>query len=157
MSTAYSVKEAPDLQDWEAYFYSINVEWLEEFFSVTPADEDQLRHPERILQQGGSIVFLLKQEVVIGTAALVMEEGGEVQLAKMGVLKRHRGSGAGKALLQAALHRAKEMTDGMIYLETVLDLEAAIHLYEKNGFVRKGGLHTHPLFGRTTFRMELSR
>ncbi|MFM2136440.1 MAG: hypothetical protein RL021_1840 [Bacteroidota bacterium] len=152
---AYRILFAPALPGWEEQFYSINREWLEEFFSVTPADESQLLNPQRILKAGGAILFVMDGDQPVGTAALIVEQDGSVELAKMGVLKSYRGRGAGSFLMAALIDEAKRITTGVIYLETVEVLTAAIALYERTGFVRAGAPHTHPQFGRTTFRMEL--
>lgn len=151
----YRIVRAPGLVGWEDHFYSINREWLEEHFTVTPADEDQLRHPERIIAGGGAVLFILEDDRPVGTGALIREANGDMELAKMGVLRTSRGKGAGTLLIAALLEEAKSRTDGIIYLETLEVLAAAVALYKKSGFVRTGEPHAHPLFGRTTFRMEL--
>ena len=149
-----TINRAKDFPDWKEQFFDINKEWLEEFFFMTPADRDQLDHPERILDNGGAILFLMVGHVPAGTVALVKDTDGNIEIAKMGIYKSWRGKGLGDQLLQAAVVEARKLTEGIIYLETVEVLTAAIRLYEKHGFIRTGELHTHPKFGRTTFRME---
>ena len=157
MYKKFKVIASEELPGWQHFFYTINAAWLTEFFFITAADEFQLKNPDLIINKGGRIIFIQCDHEVVGTAALVPEEQGEVQLAKMGVLKDFRNRGAGKILLQAAINQAKEMTNGVVYLETAPELIAAIRLYEQEGFERTGELHLHPLFGRSTFRMELMR
>jgi GNAT superfamily N-acetyltransferase len=150
-----TIIHAQNFWGWKELFYSINKEWLEDYFSITPADHDQLSNPQRILDAGGSILLLLVDGVPVGTVALVKESNGNVEIAKMGIYREWRGKGLGEKLLIAAIAEARKLTDGLIYLETVEVLQPAIRLYEKFGFVRTGQPHTHPKFGRTTFRMEL--
>lgn len=150
-----TINRAKEFPDWKEQFFAINKEWLDDYFFVTPADKDQLSHPERILDAGGRILFLFVDQLPVGTVALVKDFDGNIEIAKMGIYKAWRGKGLGDQLLQTAIDEARNLTDGLIYLETVEVLTAAIRLYEKHGFIRTGDSHTHPKFGRTTFRMEL--
>ena len=151
----FSVVKAPNLPAWESAFYTINTEWLKAYFSVTPADEQQLRNVGKIIEDGGAVLFILDHSTPIGTVALIREPNGDVEIAKMGVLEDFRGKGVGRLLLEAAIREARSLSTGTIYLETVEVLQPAIRLYASMGFVRVGEEHRHPLFGRTTFRMEL--
>lgn len=135
-------------------FESINVEWLNEYFHVTPQDLEILRNPQRIINSGGIILFARVNESIFGTAALVKIDIETVELIKMGVSSKMKGMGIGKALLQAIIKEAKNMGAKKIILETAKPLVAAISLYQKEGFVQTSGEETHPLFGRTTFKME---
>lgn len=153
----FSIVKAPVFPEWKDAFYSINVAWLQEYFSVTPADEAQLSQPELIIENGGEILFVLASGKAVGTVALVVDQSGDVEIAKMGVLKNYRRTGLGRMLLKAAISESKALTSGIIYLETVESLVPAIRLYESFGFARAGAEHKHPLFGRTTFRMELQQ
>jgi GNAT superfamily N-acetyltransferase len=153
----FRIVKAPDLLGWEQYFRAINTAWLEELFTVTPADERQLNAAPAILENGGAVLFVLKDDVPVGTAALILEKNGDVELAKMGVQKAWRGKGAGRLLMDACLEEAGALAQGVIFLETLHILEPAVRLYESVGFVKAGEEHVHPLFGRTTFRMELLR
>jgi len=154
---SYHIVKAPDLKGWKEAFYSISREWLEDYFTVTPADEMQLRNAPAILEHGGAVLFVMEGDQPVGTAALIVEKNGDVELAKMGVLRSHRGKGAGRFLMDACLQEAQTRCRGTLYLETLEVLQAALAMYESVGFVRVGEAHTHPLFGRTTFRMELRR
>ncbi|MFM7218561.1 MAG: GNAT family N-acetyltransferase [Flavobacteriales bacterium] len=153
----YRIRHAPDLPGWKDHFKTINLEWLNRYFTVTEADLDQLGHPERILKDGGRILFVTLQDEVIGALALVLEKSGAVELAKMGVLAAYQKKGAGTFLMDAAIQEAIEMKASPLYLETVDVLVPAIKLYASAGFVRVGSPHIHPKFGRTVFRMEWNK
>ncbi|MFM8432405.1 MAG: GNAT family N-acetyltransferase [Bacteroidota bacterium] len=148
-------KKAPYLDDWQSHFKRINLEWLEEYFTVTLADLDQLENPDRILKNGGAVLFLVVSGEVVGTLALVKEPDGSMELAKMGILSTHRGKGFGRKLIMNAIEEAKGSGAYGLHLDTVDVLKPAIALYESAGFCRVGEPQVHPLFGRTTFRMEL--
>lgn len=136
------------------YFKVLNVEWLESYFSVTEEDDKMLSGPERIIENGGRILFVSMNGRIVGTCALIREDEQTVELAKMGVTQTARGKGAGDFLLSAAEAEAVKMGAKILSLETASVLEPAIGLYNKHGFERVGEEHIHPIFGRKTFRME---
>lgn len=152
--TSLTVIKAPEVPDWKDQFYRLNAEWLNEFYFVTPQDEIQLRDTEKILNNGGAVLFAVSNGQVAGTCALIHEGNGVFEIAKMGVSASERGKGIGGVLLDAALEEAFRLGAVKIYLETAKELTRAIRLYQSKGFVVSGPEHTHPLFGRTTFAME---
>ena len=136
------------------WFKSINVEWLNKHFDVTPQDLDILENPERIINSGGEILFAIVGENVVGTAAILKIDVATVELIKMGVDSSFQGKGVGKALMAEVLNEAIKMKATKIILETAMSLVPAISLYKKAGFIQTSGEEPHPIFGRTTFKME---
>lgn len=118
-------------------FYRINAEWIEEMFALEDNDIALLSRPrELILDKGGVVLFAETAELgVVGTCALMVSKDGWVELTKMGVLKSARGLKAGEYLLAKTLERAASLGMDKVYLLTNKKCEAAIHLYEKLGFV----------------------
>lgn len=72
---------------------------------------------------------------VVGTCALLKRGEGAYELTKMGVLSSARGLKVGEILLQHVIEQAKFMQVKDLFLLTNKNCEAAIHLYEKNGFI----------------------
>ena len=118
-------------------FTDINAEWIGKMFVLEPHDEHVLSHPrETIVDRGGVILFIAGADgEVLGTGALMPTGGGGVELTKMGVREAARGTGAGAVLLDALVARGRAMGADPLYLLTSSRCEAAIHLYEKVGFV----------------------
>lgn len=118
-------------------FYRINAEWIQEMFALEDNDVALLSKPrELILDKGGVVLFAEAADLgVVGTCALMVSRDGWVELTKMGVLKAARGLKAGEFLLSTTLERAASLGMDRIYLLTNRKCEAAIHLYEKLGFV----------------------
>lgn len=123
-------------------FHDINAEWIEAMFSLEPLDRDILENPRaRIIDPGGAILFIEAPGIgVIGTCALMPTGDGEFELTKMGVLEAARGMKAGEFLLAAAIDRAAQLKARELYLLTNRKCAAAIHLYEKLGFVHDAGV-----------------
>ena len=121
-----------------ADFRAINAAWIEAMFVLEPHDEDVLSHPRaHIVDKGGVILFAEHPDHgIIGTGALMPTAPGAYELTKMGVREEARGTGAGALLLAALLESARALPDcDTLYLLTSTKCEAAIHLYEKAGFV----------------------
>lgn len=131
------IEITPYTPELKESFYTINKEWISEMFVMEAIDENILKNPqEKILDDGGHIWFATHPELgVIGTCALRKTGESEYELTKMGVLKKARGLKAGEKLLQFVIQFAKEQNYALTYLLTNANCKAAIHLYEKNGFV----------------------
>jgi GNAT superfamily N-acetyltransferase len=128
------VEYTPDLAP---LFHDINAAWIEAMFALEPHDREVLTDPEtHILATGGTILFVeAAGRGIVGTCALMPNVAGGVELTKMGVLESARGLKAGAFLLSAAIDRAAAMPVDELYLLTNQKCAAAIHLYEKAGFV----------------------
>jgi DNA-binding MarR family transcriptional regulator/N-acetylglutamate synthase-like GNAT family acetyltransferase len=118
-------------------FYRINAEWIQDMFVLEENDIALLSKPrELILDKGGVVLFAETAELgVVGTCALMVSKDGWVELTKMGVLASARGLKAGEYLLAKTLERAASLGMDKVYLLTNRKCSAAIHLYEKLGFV----------------------
>ena len=119
-----------------AVFRDLNLAWIEAHFSVEPEDRAQLEDPKaHILDQGGaSLIATLKDEAV-GTVGLVPgHEDRVLELIKMSARQDLRGVGIGRALMDAAIVQARQMSARSIWLETNSVLDAALALYRKSGF-----------------------
>lgn len=124
-------------------FKRLNLEWIEKYFQVESEDEKILNDPEgQILANGGAILFALVQDEpeqaepsVVGTCALIKQQDGTFELAKMAVTEKARGRQIGKRLLAASIEKARQLQAGQLVLETNSQLTAAVNLYRKLGFV----------------------
>ncbi|WP_174287146.1 GNAT family N-acetyltransferase [Sphingomonas bacterium] len=127
----------PFTDDLAGAFHAINAQWIETMFTLEPTDREVLEHPRaRIIDPGGDIHFVAAEGLgVVGTCALQKTGEGRFELTKMGVLESARGRKAGECLLHAMIARAAELGADTLYLLTSSRCAAAIHLYEKAGFV----------------------
>ena len=123
-------------------FYHINAEWIEAMYQLEQTDIDMLRHPrDRIIAPGGDILFVEDPTLgMVGTCALLKTGDRQFELTKMGVLHSARGRKAGEFLLHAIIARAEALGCDHLYLLSNVKSAAAIHLYEKLGFVHDAGI-----------------
>ncbi len=127
----------PFTDDLATAFHDINAQWIQTMFTREPTDREVLENPRaRIVDPGGDIRFVAVEGLgVVGTCALQKTSEGRFELTKMGVLDTVRGQKAGAFLLRAMIDRAAELGAETLYLLTSKRCAAAIHLYEKAGFV----------------------
>ncbi len=120
-----------------AAFHDINAQWIKSMFVLEDHDRHVLTHPrETILDPGGAILLVSSvTHGIVGACALMKTNDGVFELTKMGVLETVRGLKAGEFLLRAVIDRAAAIGMTTLYLLTSKKCEAAIHLYEKMGFV----------------------
>jgi N-acetylglutamate synthase-like GNAT family acetyltransferase len=131
---------SPDLA---AAFHDINAQWIEAMFVLEDTDRLVLENPQSmIIDKGGDILFVEVAGLgVVGACALMpSKDANTFELTKMGVLDRARGLKAGEFLMAAVLERAREMSVETLFLLTNKKCAAAIHLYEKLGFVHDAGI-----------------
>lgn len=119
-----------------AAFRDLNLAWVEAFFTVEDEDRAQLEDPNtHIFDKGGAILIAEYEGEAVGTVGLVPgHHEGMLELIKMSARSDIQGKGIGRALMDAAIERAREMGASQIWLETNTSLEAALALYRKSGF-----------------------
>lgn len=75
-------------------------------------------------------------------------------MAKLGVLKNHKGLGIGRSLCLAVIEKAHELGIDKLYLESSQVLKPALQLYKKLGFVKD--LSSVGLTSQCDVKMELT-
>lgn len=123
-------------------FHDINAQWISAMYRLEPTDRDVLENPRaRIIDRGGNILFVEAAGLgIVGACALQKTGEGQFELTKMGVLESARGRKAGEFLLHAVIARARALGAERLYLLSNSKSAAAIHLYEKLGFVHDTGI-----------------
>ena len=149
----------PEIVQYDPAFNSefkrLNYEWLNKYFYVTAEDNKMLSDPEKIIREGGCILFVRIRENIVGTCALIKVSAEEYEVAKMAVTEMEQGKKIGRLLMNEIIKEAKKRGAKIISLETAKPLKAAVALYQKFGFLPTTEERIHTIFGRTTFRMEL--
>jgi ribosomal protein S18 acetylase RimI-like enzyme len=140
----------PELQP---YFEKLNKRWLEEYFVVEPIDRQVLENPQKyIIDPGGTILFAVSGEAVLGTVALKPVEPGILEMTKMAVDVSYIGLGVGKRFCEAAIETARKQQATRLILYSNTKLAPAIQLYRKMGFLE---ISLQPgLYQRSDIMME---
>ncbi|HYD10525.1 MAG TPA: GNAT family N-acetyltransferase [Acidimicrobiales bacterium] len=137
------VEHAPALA---ADFKRLNVEWIEHWFAIEPADLVVLDDPDgHVLAHGGRIFYAVDDDdVAVGCVALKHEGDGVYELSKMAVSPERRGGGIGRLLMDAVLGAFRQSGGTTLYLESNRRLTSALALYERSGFVERQPPHPSP-------------
>lgn len=140
------------LPEHKAAFRELNLEWIRRHFKVERKDVEQTENPERCLEGGGEIFFVVEGGEAVGTCAMYRTEGG-YELAKMAVSPARRGLGYGDLLMHAAEAWARQRGAREILILSNTVLEPAIRLYKKHGY-ETTRLGPHPDYERCNIEMR---
>lgn len=136
------------------HFYRLNEAWLRKYFYVEEIDHRVLSNPEtEILQPGGSILFAMLGDDVVGTCALMPEADDVYELTKMAVDEQRQGLGIGRALMEAAIAEFRQHRGRKLFLETNSKLTPAVRLYESMGFEHQPSIKPDSHYDRANVYM----
>jgi putative acetyltransferase len=139
---------------FKADFKRLNLEWLDKYNLTESHDLMVLDNPRgTILDRGGIIFLAVAGEEIVGSAALMKEEEGIYELAKMMVAPPWQGKGISRLLLDQCLETARLWRATKITLFSNSQLKTALQLYEKYGF-RHVKVEDSP-FATADVKMEL--
>lgn len=138
----------------QRYFEALNIEWLEQYFTVEPVDRKMFADPVGlIIAPGGAIYMAAVQGQIVGTCALVKRSEDMYELAKMAVSTVFQGKGVGTALVATVEDHARRLGLTKLYLVSSVKLPHAVPTYRKLGYVDSAtGLHE--LYQRSDISLE---
>jgi ribosomal protein S18 acetylase RimI-like enzyme len=140
--------------EYRSEFERLNRDWIEAFFVLEDADREIFRQPDKaVIEPGGEIFFVVDDDGVQGTCAVVPHEPGVVEIAKMAVASGARGRGYGDLLMEASVEFARRAGARRVVIVSNTVLAPAIRLYQKHGFVQVP-LEEHERFARANIRLE---
>ena len=141
MGTPTEVRLVTYQDEYAQDFAALNYEWSEQYFVVEEEDRKALEHPrDYAINKGGEIFFVLEDDRVVGTVAMVPHRWDDVrvfELAKMAVRPDRQGRGYSRMLMDACLEFARARGADEIMLVTNDVLSPAMGLYESAGFQRE--------------------
>jgi putative acetyltransferase len=108
------------------------------------------------LPAGYDAILLARDgEQVAGCVALRPLEDGVCEMKRLFVRSTARGSGAGRALVEAAVARAQELGYAAMRLDTLPTMDAARSLYLSLGFRPVERYNDNPIEGVLFFELRL--
>ncbi len=116
-------------------FIKLNTEWLTRFYWIEDYDQYAMDHVEELIEQGAMAFFALddNEEVLATCMAMPLEED-TWEICKLAARNQYTGTGAGSAVLKAAMSYAECHGAKKEVLISCRGLKQAIHLYKKYGF-----------------------
>ncbi len=106
---------------------------------------------------GGYDVILVARdrEEIVGCVAVRSLEGGACEMKRLYVRPSGRGTGAGRALVEASITRARELGYATMRLDTLPTMDAARSLYVSLGFRPIERYNDNPIDGVLFFELAL--
>jgi len=104
----------------------------------------------------GALLLARVDGRLAGCVALRRFEPGIAELKRLYVLPVARGAGAGRALVEAMLARARALGYARVRLDTLATMQAAQALYRALGFRPIAAYRVNPLAGAAYFELDLS-
>ena len=119
-------------------------------------DKKVLNNPKKyIIDKGGVILFVLLDNAVIGTVALMPTLSKDIyELTKMAIKPNLRGKKIGQKLMTKVLKLAKVKKINKLILYSNSKLINAIHLYKKFNF-KEIDVDKYSPYERANIKMEL--
>ena len=141
---------------YKAYFKKLNYNWIRKYFELEEMDEVVLTNPDRIIKEGGAILFAKLNNRVVGTCALIKIDDETYELAKMAVAEEYQGRHIGKKLGLSAIEKSVHLGAKKLMLESSKKLVPALNLYRKLGFVPVCSDHHKPMYQRANITMQMT-
>ncbi|HYF03079.1 MAG TPA: bifunctional helix-turn-helix transcriptional regulator/GNAT family N-acetyltransferase [Patescibacteria group bacterium] len=138
------------------HFYTLNKQWLEEYFEMEASDKEALTQPEKLLKEKNAEIYFAEfEDTVAGTFCLIPQRDNCIEFSKFAVDTRFRKRGIGTFLLNSAIARASEHHAQKLVLYTSPVLVEACNLYISKGFLFTENDRQH-FYKRSTIKMELT-
>ena len=115
-------------------FVRLNTEWLERFYWVESFDQYAMDHVDELIEQGAMAYFAVENDEVLATCMAMPLDDNIWEICKLAARGQYTGTGAGSAVLRAAMDYAVNHGAKKLVLISCRGLKPAIHLYEKFGF-----------------------
>ncbi|WP_310619528.1 GNAT family N-acetyltransferase [Flexibacterium corallicola] len=126
----------------------------DELHELTPADACHHLTPEQ-MKEAGTTVFVARNDgVAVACGALKVHSSAVGEVKRMFTSRQARGLGAGRKILNEITALAKEKGLSELVLETGWNYEAALHLYESEGFTRCGPILDYPEHPESVFYVK---
>lgn len=132
IDTIRLIASEPDLLP---HFERLNRHWIEKYFTIEPTDIDSLQHADKyILEKGGTIIFAVAGEEIVGTVALKPIDATTTEMTKLAVDEKFQGYKIGWRLVKEIMHLAAAQGYKKVVLYSNTILVPALTMYEKFGF-----------------------
>ncbi|MHB0971779.1 MAG: GNAT family N-acetyltransferase [Thermoanaerobaculia bacterium] len=118
--------------------------------------DDELRNlPGEYAPPGGTILLATDGDAVLGCIALRRIDATTCEMKRLYLRPAARGRGAGRALSEALIEKARQLGYAAMRLDTVPSMESAIALYRSLGFREIAPYRVNPIAGALFLELKL--
>lgn len=103
----------------------------------------------------GYFLIAYIDEQAVGCVGIKPFDNDKCELKRLYVKDAYRNLNIAQCLIKSAIRQAKTMNYKTIYLDTLASLKAAVHLYDKMGFIRINAYYDNPLVNVIYFKKDL--
>ena len=103
----------------------------------------------------GMIILAKADDEFVGVACLRDLDNFVAEIKRMYVKPNYRGRGLGRKILDKLVNEAKRLNIRFLRLDTVPDMESAMHLFLSNGFYEIEDYGSNPLEGARFMELKL--
>ena len=104
----------------------------------------------------GALLVAEEEGRLVGCVALRRQADGVCEMKRLYVRPGSRGTGLGRKLAEEVVRTAREAGYGLLRLDTLDRLDAAMRLYESMGFRRRDPYYPNPLEGVVYWELDLA-
>lgn len=157
--TGWQITQAGHATDWEAAATLIGeyLDWLALDVTFQGTQGELADLPAMYGPPSGAALLARSPAdgAVAGMVGVRRFAGADAEMKRMYVRPPFRGTGAGRALAEAAVDEARRLGYRRILLDTIETMEAAVSLYRSLGFVDTEPYRHNPFPGATFLGLEL--
>ena len=100
--------------------------------------------PGRYAPPSGCLLLAMEGDIPIGCVALRELGDGTCEMKRLYVTPKYRGRALGRLLVEEVLRRAERMGYRRMVLDSLPEMEGALALYRRHGFVETAPYWGHP-------------
>lgn len=115
-------------------FISLNIDWIQRYFTPEQSDYDILNNVDELLQKGAMIYFAIEDNKVLAACMALPLQDHIWEICKLAATGQYTGKGAGSAVFKACMDYAISQGAKKLTLISNRRLKPALHIYEKFGF-----------------------
>lgn len=122
--------------------------------ALYPPESIHMLNLEQLMQPHVRFFVARQDGKAVGCGALVLGQGGQAEIKRMFVTDAARGTGVGRAVLEAIEHNAAPAGVTLLQLETGVSNREALSLYRRFGYRQRGPFGAYPTDDPTSIFME---
>ena len=129
-------------------------DWLGVDLCFQGFEEELAQLPGCYAPPSGAVFLAIDARVAFGCVGIRPHGERDAELKRLYVRPAHRGCGAGRALFEAAMRRARAIGYAGVVLDTLPSMDTARSMYQAYGFREIPPYYANPVPGAEYYRLD---